>query len=64
MDAHAAILVSLIQNLEQFERRLEGITASNHNQIAKAREYLDDSREQMMPQEARVRRNHSFLPSD
>jgi hypothetical protein len=63
MDSHAAILFSLIQVLEHFETQLDGITASNHAQIAKAREYMDDSEKQMMPRQARPsRQNRSFLP--
>jgi hypothetical protein len=37
MDAYAAILASMIQTLEQFEKELDLITASNRRQIAKAR---------------------------
>jgi len=63
MGSHAAILFSLIQILEHFDRQLGGITASNREQIAKAREFMGDGEKQVMPRDARpIRKNRSFLP--
>jgi hypothetical protein len=61
MDAHAAILLSLIQTLEHFERHVEGITTSNHKQIAKAQESVRDIHSQRIsPRYGPIRQSRPF----
>lgn len=55
MDSHAALLLSFIEALRQFERQLEDITDSNHKQIGKAREHMGDSQKTViLPRHARL----------
>ena len=62
MGSQAAILRSLIFDLERFGRLVESLTASNRAQIESASNHLDDSHKLIKQEETLVRKNGSFLP--